>query len=55
MEYNNVTLEGRRQFLINKLLKRSIKKLTNKHYLRPQLDVYNKKNHNKIKLASDKI
>ena len=28
--------------------------MKNKHYLRPQLDVYNGKNHNKIKLASDK-
>ena len=43
MEYSNDTLEGRCQFLIIELLKRTIKKSKNKHYLRPQLDVYNKK------------
>ena len=29
-------------------------KANNKHYLRPKLDVYNKKNHNKNELASEK-
>ena len=56
MEYNNATLEGRWQYLITELLKKTIIKIKkNKHYLRPQLDVCNKKIQNKIELASDKI
>ena len=55
MEYNNATLEGRRQFLIIELLKTTIKKLKKDIIYDHNSMSTIEKNHNKIKLASDKI
>ena len=55
MEYNNANLEGRRQFLIMELLKRTIKKFKKNIIYDHNLMSTIEKNHNKIKLASDKI